>query len=52
VLVKALSGIVHVWSGGARGLALKSDGTLYVWGPIANNRVQRVPVELGKFSSQ
>jgi len=52
VLVKALSGIVHVWSGGARGLALKSDGTLYVWGPTGSNRVQRVPAELAKFSNQ
>jgi len=45
VLVRSLSGIVHVWAGISRMLALKSDGTLYVWGPAgtADGRVLRVP---------
>lgn len=51
VIVKALSGIVRVWNGGNRGLALKSDGTLYLWGPSrANAGVQRVPAALTKFT--
>ena len=33
VLVRSLSSIVRVWSGGNRALALKSDGSLYRWGP-------------------
>jgi len=51
-LVKALTGIVHVWSGGNRGVALKSDGTLYVWGPYKENVNQRTPVVLTQFRDQ
>ena len=52
-LVKALTGIAHVWSGGNRGVALKSDGTLYVWGPYkGDGKIQRVPAEITKFPSQ
>jgi alpha-tubulin suppressor-like RCC1 family protein len=51
-LVKSLTGIVHVWSGGNRCVALKSDGTLYVWGPYKENVNQRTPIELTKISSQ
>ncbi len=50
-IVRTLSGIVQVWSGNSRSLALKSDGTLYVWGPSGSNDVAsyRVPVALGTF---
>ena len=50
VIVKSLSGITRVWNGGNRGLALKSDGTLYVWGPLQSNSVQRLPVALTRFT--
>jgi hypothetical protein len=52
VPVKSLSGIVRVWSGGHRGLALKSDGTLYQWGPTGSPdaAVQRLPAVLTRFS--
>ena len=54
VLVRSLSGIVRVWSGGARVLALKSDGTLYLWGPAgsADDRVLRVPTVMTTFSAR
>ena len=32
VLVRSLAGILRVWAGGNRVLALKSDGTLCLWG--------------------
>ena len=52
VLVKSLSGIVRVWAGGERRLALKSDGTLYFWGPggKADGRVFRVPTVMTTFT--
>ena len=52
VLVRSLSGIVRVWSGGNRVLALKSDGTLYLWGPagFADDRVFRVPTVMTTFA--
>jgi alpha-tubulin suppressor-like RCC1 family protein len=52
VLVRSLSGIVRVWAGGNRVLALKSDGTLYLWGPAgtANDRVLRVPTVMTTFA--
>ena len=45
VLVRSLSGIVRVWAGGNRVLALKSDGTLYLWGPAgtADDRCSGCP---------
>ena len=51
VLVRSLSGIVRVWAGGHRVLALKSDGTLYLWGPAgtAGDRVLRVPTVMTTF---
>ena len=51
VLVKSLSGIVRVWAGGHRVLALKSDGTLYLWGPAGttDSRVHRVPTVMNTF---
>ena len=52
VLVKSLSGIVRVWAGGHRVLALKSDGTLYLWGPAGtgDGRVHRVPTVMTTFA--
>ena len=50
VTVKSLSGITRVWVGGNRALALKSDGTLYFWGPTLSNSVQRVPAVLARFT--
>jgi alpha-tubulin suppressor-like RCC1 family protein len=52
VVVKTLSGIIRVWSGTNRVLALKSDGTLYYWGVAgsADNRVLRVPTVMTKFT--
>jgi alpha-tubulin suppressor-like RCC1 family protein len=52
VLVRSLSGIVRVWAGGHRVLALKSDGTLYMWGPAgtADDRVLRVPTVMTTFT--
>jgi alpha-tubulin suppressor-like RCC1 family protein len=51
VLVRSLSGIVRVWSGGNRVLALKSDGTLYYWGTAGtgDGRVLRVPTVMTTF---
>lgn len=53
VLVRSLSGIVRVWNGGSRNLALKSDGTLYTWGPSGSNEVGnfRVPMVMGTFKA-
>ena len=52
VLVRSLSGIVRVWAGGNRVLALKSDGALYLWGPAgtADDRVLRVPTVMTTFA--
>jgi alpha-tubulin suppressor-like RCC1 family protein len=52
VLVRTLSGIVRVWAGVNRVLALKSDGTLYLWGPAgtADDRVLRVPTVMTTFA--
>jgi len=52
VLVRSLSGIVRVWAGVNRVLALKSDGTLYLWGPAgtADDRVLRVPTVMTIFA--
>ena len=52
VLVRSLSGIVRVWAGVNRVLALKSDGTLYLWGPAgtADDRVLRVPTVMTTFA--
>jgi len=52
VAVRSLSGIVRVWSGGHRGVALRSDGTLYQWGPTGSPdaAVQRVPSVLARFT--
>lgn len=49
VQLKQLSGIVRVWSDGNRTLALKNDGTLYLWGPRLGTGNARVPMVLGKF---
>jgi alpha-tubulin suppressor-like RCC1 family protein len=49
VQLKQLSGIVRVWSDGTRTLALKNDGTLYLWGPRFVNGNARVPIEIGKL---
>jgi alpha-tubulin suppressor-like RCC1 family protein len=49
VHLKQLTGIVRVWSDGNRTLALKNDGTLYLWGPRFVRANARVPMELGKF---
>ena len=51
VLVRTLSGIVRVWAGVNRVLALKSDVTLYLWGPAgtADDRVLRVPTVMTTF---
>jgi alpha-tubulin suppressor-like RCC1 family protein len=48
VLVRSLSGIVRVWACVNRRMALKSDGTLYLWGPAgtADDRNLRVPMVL------
>jgi alpha-tubulin suppressor-like RCC1 family protein len=52
VLVKSLSGIVKVWAGGNRVLALKGDGTLYLWGPagLLGDRIYRVPTVITTFA--
>jgi alpha-tubulin suppressor-like RCC1 family protein len=52
VLVRSIAGMVHVWKGGNRGLALKSDGTLYLWGPSKppDGGNQRVPAVLTRFT--
>lgn len=52
VLVKSLSGIVRVWAGGNRVLALKADGTLYLWGPagLPGDRIYRVPTVITTFA--
>ena len=52
VIVRSLSGIVRVWAGGHRVLALKSDGTLYLWGPAgtADDRVLRLPTVMTTFA--
>ncbi len=52
VLVRSLSGVVRVWAGGNRALALKADGALYLWGPAgtADDRVLRVPTVLTTFA--
>ena len=54
VLVRSLSGIVRVWAGGNRVLALKSDGTLYLWGVAgtADDRVLRVPTVMTTFTAR
>jgi alpha-tubulin suppressor-like RCC1 family protein len=49
VQLKQLTGIVRVWSDGTRTMALKNDGTLYLWGPRFVSGNARVPMELGKF---
>ena len=51
VLVRSLSAIERVWTGGDRGLALKSDGTLYMWGPSGSESagVYRVPKVIATF---
>lgn len=51
VLVRSLSAIVRVWTGGSRGFALKSDGTLYMWGPSGSESagVYRVPKVIATF---
>ena len=51
-LVRSLSGIVAVWSGNNRHLALKADGTLFLWGPAEleeNGSVFRVPTAVATF---
>jgi alpha-tubulin suppressor-like RCC1 family protein len=52
VLVRSLSGIARVWAGVNRVLALKSDGTLYLWGPAgtADDRNLRVPTVMTTFA--
>lgn len=52
VLVRSLSKVVRVWTGGNRALALRSDGTLYLWGPAgtADDRVLRVPTAMTTFA--
>ncbi len=52
VLVRSLSGILRVWAGGNRVLALKSDGTLYLWGSagLADGRNYRVPTVMTTFA--
>ena len=52
VLVRSLSGIVRVWAGINRVLALKTDGTLYLWGPAgtADDRVFFVPTAMTTFT--
>jgi len=52
VLVRSLSGVVQVWSGGNRCLALKSDGTLLLWGPSGSEAagVYRVPTVIATFT--
>jgi alpha-tubulin suppressor-like RCC1 family protein len=52
VVVKSLTGIVHVWRGLHRGLALKADGTLYQSGPTGSPDAgnARVPAMLAHFS--
>jgi alpha-tubulin suppressor-like RCC1 family protein len=52
VLVRSLSGIVRVWACVNRRVALKSDGTLYLWGPVgtAAGRVLRVPTVMTAFA--
>lgn len=49
VHLKQLTGVVGVWSDGMRTLALKNDGTLYLWGPRFVRANARVPMVLGKF---
>jgi hypothetical protein len=51
--VRSLSGIVRVWAGISRMLALKSDGTLYVWGPAgtADGRNLRGPMVMTTFAA-
>jgi alpha-tubulin suppressor-like RCC1 family protein len=50
-LVRSLSSIVRVWAGGARAFALKSDGTLYMWGPSGSQSasIYRVPKVIATF---
>ena len=50
VRVKTLSSMTRVWGGGHRALALKSDGTLFLWGPGTDEKVFYVPVVIGKFT--
>jgi hypothetical protein len=40
-----------VWTGGNRGLALKSDGTLYMWGPSGSDKtgIYRLPKVIATF---
>lgn len=51
VLVRSLSSVVQVWSGNNRSLALKSDGTLLMWGPSGSEAagVYRVPMVMATF---
>jgi alpha-tubulin suppressor-like RCC1 family protein len=52
VVVRSLSAIVRVWAGGNRAAALKSDGTLYLWGPSGSEEagVFRVPKVMATFT--
>jgi alpha-tubulin suppressor-like RCC1 family protein len=51
VLVRSLSGVVQVWAGNNRSLALRSDGTLLLWGPSGSEAagVFRRPTVIGTF---
>lgn len=48
VLVRSLAGVIQVWAGNNRSAALRSDGTLLMWGPSGSNDVPsfRVPKAL------
>ncbi len=52
VVVRSISGIVRVWAGGNRDLALKSDGTLYMRRPSGSEEagVFRVPKVMATFT--
>ncbi len=51
VLVRSLSSIVRVFGGNNRRLALRADGTLYLWGPSGAGTGPdfRVPKVIGQF---
>ena len=49
VPVRPLAGIVQVWANGNRCLAMKDDGSLYMWGPGLGRNNFRKPTLIGKY---
>ncbi len=48
IRLKVPTGVVRVWSSHNRVIAMKSDGTLYLWGPGLGRANARTPVIIGK----